>query len=545
MRPAIRLLTVALSATALASCMDLFQSTAPTKSRLSLSIVPRFSQTASLASATLAQAGLEYNSVRVVIVRPAADTLKDTTIAFTPTSPEVTLELSVVAIPSETLEAGVQFKNGDQVIFSGKATTKALSPTTASAGTPIEIEVSYSGPGSTATTVTIQPGAGIYGTTSATQFTAKAFASGVELANVPIFWSISDEASATISASGLLTPKGSRGSFNVTATAANGVSQTIAVQLAPSASGLRVVQGASQSGPAGSQLPNPVIVELYAADGGPAASTGQTIAFSAVTAGGVITPTSTTIGSNARAQATMTLGGSTAVTYIFKAKVGADSVMWGEYAAAGKPTQFVPSGSTTLTLTAGVAPEPVPTLRLADAQGNPVPNQFLRISIRRNGVLLPNNPFILPADSIGLLNVFKVTPTVAGSYTILVEHDDASLGVPSITYNVTVNPGAIAKLSFTVQPSNVVVNQPVTPAVKVEVQDQFGNLVTSATGSITISVDAATGAGVEQVGTGTVTASGGVAVFSDLRFNAAKTGLKIQAAGFTKTALSAAFNVTP
>jgi hypothetical protein len=544
MRPSIRLLSVALSATALASCMDVLQGTAPGNSRVSLALTPHFSQSATLASATLAEAGLTYTSVRVVIVRPPSDTLKDTTIAFSPTSPEVTLELSIAAVPSEILEAGVQFRNGDDVIFSGKATVKALSPTVSSVGTPVDIEVDYTGPGATATSVTIQPGAGIYSATTTTQFTAKVFASTTELTGVPVFWSISDESRATVSATGLLTPKGQRGSFEVTATSANGIAKTIAVQLAPSSSGLRVVQGASQKGPAGSQLPSPVIVELFAADGGPAAAAGQSITFSAVTAGGSITPTTTTLDANARAQATMTVGGSAGTTYLYKAKVGSDSVMWGGYAAPGTPTQFVPSGPTTFSMTAGVSPDPVPTLRLADAQGNPVPNQFLKVTMKKNGVLLPNNPFVVPADSIGLLDVYKVAPTVAGSYTILVELD-GSTSVPSVTYTITVNPGAIAKLAFSVQPSNVVVGQAVTPAVKVEVQDQFGNLVTSASGSMTMTIDAATGAGVSQTGTGTETVTGGVATFANLRFSAQKTGMKIQAAAFTKAALSAAFNITP
>ena len=90
MRSFHRPLTAALAAVALASCMDVFQGSAPSNARASLAIAPRFSETASLASATLATAGVNYNSVRIVIVRPASDTLKDTTIAFSPASPEVT-----------------------------------------------------------------------------------------------------------------------------------------------------------------------------------------------------------------------------------------------------------------------------------------------------------------------------------------------------------------------------------------------------------------------------------------------------------------------
>jgi hypothetical protein len=547
MRSALRTLTVVLSAAVLASCMDMLQGTAP-GARASLTIVPRFSESASLASATLAQAGLTYNSVRIVIVRPASDTLKDTTIAFSPTSPEVTLELSVVAIPSETLEAGVEFKDGNNVIFSGKATTKAISPTASATATPVEVIVSYSGTGATTAVVAIQPGAGSYSSTNTTQFTAKAFdAANTELAGTPIFWSLSDDSKATISATGLLTPKGQRGTVEVTATAANGVSKTITVQLASAAAGLRVVQGAGQKGPPGSELPMEVIVELFAADGLPAASAGQTITFSAVTAGASITPTTTTLDADARAKAKMTVGTSAATTYIFKAKVGTDSVLWGGSAAPGTPTHFVPSGPTTIELIAGQVPDPVPTLRVADAQENPVPGQFLQVTVTQGGATQASNTFIVPADSIGLLEVYKVAPTRAGTYTILFELDDPNVTIPSITYTVTVKAGAAAKLAFTQQPPSTVASGS-SGTVKVEIQDSFGNRVASpAPSNVNLAIDPAGPTGWNISGTGSVTPVEGVASFT-IQINTtsgAKSGVRLQAVGANLPAvLSAAFNIT-
>src|SRR5437868_5335536 len=181
MRSVIRPLTAVLAATALASCMDLSAPSAG--SRLSLAIVPRFSESAPTASAT---------------------------------------------------------------------------------AKPIEVVVSYTGPGSTAASIQVTPGAGLYSASSATQFSAKAFDSNnIELTSAPIFWSVSDKSKATISSSGLLTPTGNRGTINVIATTANGVSKSISVDLAPGAAGLRVIQGAGQSGPGGSVLPLDAVVELY------------------------------------------------------------------------------------------------------------------------------------------------------------------------------------------------------------------------------------------------------------------------------------------
>src|SRR4051812_24316991 len=192
MRPA-RLLSTLAAATALASCMDMSAPTGP--SRRSLVIVPRFSESASHSAATLAQAGLSYNSVRVVIVRPDTppDTLKDTTLVFGPGSPEVTLELSVAAIPTEDLVAAVDFRQDGVVIYSGSAAVKAVSPTIAAKATPVEIEVRYRGSGWAKTAVSITPGGGLYSASSNTQFVAQALnASNAVITGTPIIWSVSD-----------------------------------------------------------------------------------------------------------------------------------------------------------------------------------------------------------------------------------------------------------------------------------------------------------------------------------------------------------------
>src|SRR4051812_40707897 len=100
----------------------------------------------------------------------------------------------------------------------------------------------------------------------------------------------------------------------------------------------------------------------------------------------------------------MSVGGTAGATYIFSAQVGAFQVQWAGTAQPGKPTHFVPSGSTTLTITAGVAPSPVPTLRVADALENSVSGVILKVTIQQNGVnVVP--PFQVPADSVGLLDV--------------------------------------------------------------------------------------------------------------------------------------------
>lgn len=545
MRSAIRPILAAFCAVALTSCTDDFGTSPAGKTRAMLAIVPHFSEDAANISATLAEAGLEFDRVRIVIVRPANDTLKDTTVAFTPTSTQITLELSVLAVPAEALEAGIQFTQAGKLMFSGKGPVRAVNATQSATATPVQIDVQYAGPGATATNLSIMPGAGVYSLSSTTTFTAKAFAGTVELPDTPIFWSVSNEALATISAAGVLTPKGTRGLVRVLARSPT-IERSIDVHLAPAAAGLRVVQGASQRGAPGSVLPLPVIIEAIGADGLPATTPGLIATFSA-NGSASIAPTSVAFDANGRAQATMTLGNTPGTTYLYTVTAGAFSLTWGGITAVGTPTHFVPSGSTNLTMQAGVIPNPIPTLRVADAQENSVPGLFLKITIKQNGAnVVP--PFSVPADSIGLLEVYKVAPTIAGSYSVLVEADP-SLAIPSITYNVTITPGPASKLGFLQQPSGIASGQTMTPALTVAIQDQFGNIVTTASGTIALSVDPGGPTGWALGGTGSESTVDGVATFANLQVTTttgAKTGVKIKAVGAGLPAtLSAGFNITP
>ena len=542
MRSILRPVTAVLAATTLASCMEMSGPTGT--SRTSLAIVPRFSQGASLASATLAQAGLSFNSVRIVIVRPATDTLKDTTIVFSPTSPELTLELSIAATPAENLVAGVQFKQDQTVMFSGTANVKALPPTAATNATPVEVVVNYTGPGATTASIQVAPGAGVFSASANTQFTAKAFdAQNAEVSGAPIFWSVSDESKASISSTGLLTPTGNRGTINVTATAANGVSKSVEIQLAPAAVGLRVVQGAGQKGPAGGELKEAAVVELYAADGLPAASAGQTVTFGAST-GASITPATTTLDANGRASAKMTLGSSAGTTYIFSATVGSMSVSWGGTAAPGIPTHFVVKGSTTFSVEENVVPNPdsIPTLRVADAQENSVTGVLVKVTVTEGDNV--KGIAQLPVDSVGLINVYRISPPEAGQYVVLVEAADTSLHIPSVTFNITVRG---KRLVFTQQPpSTVASGQSIT--ITVAIQDHTGATITTGTPSnINLAIDPAT-AGWNISGTGSVTPVSGVATFT-IQVNTttgAKTEVRIQAVGANlPPKLSSKFSITP
>jgi hypothetical protein len=99
-------------------------------------------------------------------------------------------------------------------------------------------------------------------------------------------------------------------------------------------------------------------------------------------------------------------------------------------------------------------------------------------------------------------------------------------------------------LRFNVQPRNTTAGATITPAVQVEVRDQFGNRVTSATNSITMAIGT-NPAGGTLSGTKTVAAVSGVATFSDLSIDNAGTGYRLAASSSGLTgAASGLFNIT-
>ena len=114
-----------------------------------------------------------------------------------------------------------------------------------------------------------------------------------------------------------------------------------------------------------------------------------------------------------------------------------------------------------------------------------------------------------------------------------------NLSVTSNAFNITT--GAASKLVFTVQPSNVQAGHPITPAIKVSVEDAAGNVVNSNnTALVTLTRTSCGGA----LSAGTQTASSGVATFSAVSlYTTGTTTLTATASGLS-SATSGSFTVS-
>jgi hypothetical protein len=193
--------------------------------------------------------------------------------------------------------------------------------------------------------------------------------------------------------------------------------------------------------------------------------------------------------------------------------------------------------------TAGVAISPAVTVQIQDQFGN------LTTSTASVSMAIASGPGTFTGTSTttvtavsGVATFSNLVINTAGTYTI----SASSTGLASATSNsFTITAAASNKLAFLQQPTTTKSGLAITPAVTVQIQDQFGNLeATDNTDSVVLAIATNPSSGTLS-GTLTQTASGGIATFSNLSINNAGTGYTLKATSGTLTsATSSAFNIT-
>ena len=191
---------------------------------------------------------------------------------------------------------------------------------------------------------------------------------------------------------------------------------------------------------------------------------------------------------------------------------------------------------------AGSSITPAVTVSVEDSLGNVVPTATSQVTIaigtNPSAGTLGGTLTVAAVNGVATFSSLNINKTGTG-YTLMATATNLTAATSS-AFNV--NPGAASKLVFVQQPTNVVAGSAIAPAVTVSVEDSLGNLVTSATNSITLGIGTGTG---PLNGTATQAAAAGVATFSGLSLNTAGTGdtLTASATGLTG-ATSSTFNVT-
>jgi streptogramin lyase len=178
-------------------------------------------------------------------------------------------------------------------------------------------------------------------------------------------------------------------------------------------------------------------------------------------------------------------------------------------AAASSSATFSPASQTvplSATVTSGAYMVNAGTVTFTILSGKMVIGSAVTINVMDGSA---SASYVLPAG------------TLTGIYTIQAVYNGTTdfPGSTDTSHSLTVNAGAAYQIVFEQQPTDAVAGVAISPAVTVEVEDQYHNLVTTNGSAVTLTLSSGTFAG----GSSTVTAvaSHGVATFSGLKIDLA------------------------
>ena len=163
--------------------------------------------------------------------------------------------------------------------------------------------------------------------------------------------------------------------------------------------------------------------------------------------------------------------------------------------------------------TAGSAISPSLVVDVEDSNGNIVTtdDSSVTLAVNTGPGTLTGTVTVNAVNGVATFSDVKIDE--AGTYTLTASDDSLDKATSS---SFTVSAGAAAQLAFSQQPTGVSAGASITPAVTIDVEDQFGNVVTTDSSDVTLSL--ASGSGTLS-GTTTVAAVDGVATFSNLSVN--------------------------
>jgi hypothetical protein len=488
-----------------------------------------------LPSTNLAAFNLAIDNVRLIVVHAPADTVFDQVYAFAadqttlPISADVPLDQS-----PETFQVTIQMLSGTTVLFSG---TQDVTLTTDQAPPPTQIPVVYSGPGQNVSSLTIDPPDSVLTQGGTLQF--RLTARDGQGAIVPAFyasWSTSGSVAAAIDATGLLTAPFARGTISVQAQTPTAVSASTSITFIPAPIAITVVSGCGQSGAPGSPLPQPIVARVVAGDG--LGVKGIQVQFTAPSGGSVATPTVIT-DANGLAQTLATLPPQAPAGFTISA-AGLTTVPCSQTVLGATQLAFTVQPATPITAGTPFSVQ----VTAQDAQGGTVTsfngNVTLGIGANPGGITFA--PVTVAAVG-GVATFPNVTITTTGVGYTLSATSGSLTPATSTPFDVTSGPPA--QLAFAVQPTAVAPLVPIAPAVQVAVQDAFGNLVTTPTKTVTMSIGNDPAGNTLLGGSLVLSSSAGVATFADLTLDKIGNGFTLVASSPGLTlATSAPFPVT-
>jgi adhesin/invasin len=184
------------------------------------------------------------------------------------------------------------------------------------------------------------------------------------------------------------------------------------------------------------------------------------------------------------------------------------------------------------------------TLLVNDVYGNPVQGALVTFAVPSTGAgaTLNGGSASVFTDADGSARLPALTANgVAGAFQVTAT--TAGVDTPAV-FTLTNTQGAVAKLVFVQQPSNSGSQQPVAPAITVQLQDNSGNAVN--TSGVTVSMALSPVSGSFRTLGGTIsqdTNANGAATFANLSVGKAGTYQLLALSGAT-SALSSSFSIS-
>ena len=293
-----------------------------------------------------------FERVRVVFRRSDRSVALDTLINFPSNADSVALDLRVPLAPSasagegEPLALTLAYVNaaGDTVFRGGPIAVLAQvrapgSPPPAPAAVPL----TYVGPGSQATGISIVPETLTVTAGDAFSFTASALnGQGSPIAGAPIVFSTLDPTRATLAApsGGTGTASALRGTARIRAQLPTGAAEDMATLIVlPRPSALTAVSGGGQTAGANAALPQPISVRLTATDGQPLA--GAAVSVAATSGGGSVVASGSVTNGQGLIGFTWTLGGAAGAQSVTVSSAGVPNLVVNANAVVVSASQLV------------------------------------------------------------------------------------------------------------------------------------------------------------------------------------------------------------
>ena len=281
-----------------------------------------------------------------------------------------------------------------------------------------------------------------------------------------------------------------------------------------------IIGGQSQAAVVGTQLPVPISVRIEDAEGQPVPK--QAVRFTVVSGGGSLFSGFAITSDDGIASDRWTLGLSVADSQKVEIRIidntGARVIVENFHA---RPLPDVPATLVKVSgdnQTAEVnSPLSAPLIvRILDRFSNPVPNISVSWRISTGSGLISTSSST--TNSIGEASALWTL----GQSSTETQSAAASIGALSQIFSAVARPSAAVRIAIATPASGAASGAPFTQKPSVKLLDQFGNIASGASATITLRASA----GATVIGDSTITASAGVAVFSS-------TGLRGTAGSYT------------